>query len=252
MRRSLLKPLFASAAIASLAACSTLASPGGSDIQAALNAPERSTEHKARDADRLPAEVIAFSGARSGDRIVEIAPASGYYTALLSRVVGPNGHVYGVGPERIFDVFKNARNTFPDYMVSDPRANVSYFTAKLDEVALPNGMDQVWMVLYYHDTYWTGEDRAEMNKRFFDALRPGGIYYVIDHIGQHDAEEDITRSLHRLDTSSALAEIQAAGFRLEAESVILRNAEDPRDVSVFDDAWRGRTDRVVWKFVKPR
>ena len=252
MHRSFLKSLFVSAAIASLGACSTVANLAGSSVQSAIDAPERSAEHKARDASRLPADMIAFSGINSGDRIVEIAPASGYYTALLSRVVGPNGHVYGIGPERIFDVFKNARNTFPEYLASDPRANVSYSTANLDEVVLPNGIDQVWMVLYYHDTYWTGENRTEMNKRFYDALRPGGVYFVVDHVGPTDPEGDITKSLHRLESRAALAEIQAAGFRLDAESVLLRNADDPRDVSVFDETWRGRTDRVVWKFVKPR
>jgi len=252
MPRKHLKFLFTAGAIASLVACSTLADPTGTETQAALNAPERSAEHKARDSNRRPADVIAFSGIKRGDKIVEIAPASGYYTALLSHVVGPTGHVYGIGPERIFDVFANARNTFPEYAVKDPRANVSYSTARLDEVVLPEGMDQVWMVLYYHDTYWTGENRTEMNKRFYDALRPGGVYYVIDHVGPTDTEDDITKTLHRLDTRHALSEIQAAGFRLDAESVILRNADDPRDVSVFDETWRGRTDRVVWKFEKPR
>lgn len=252
MPRSLLKLLFASAAFISLAACSTLENPDGTEIQAAINAPERSAEHAARDAGRMPARVIAFSGVDRGDKIVEIAPASGYYTAILSRVVGPDGHIYGIGPERLFDVFANAQNTFPDYMARDPRPNVTYSTAKLDEVILPNNVDQVWMVLYYHDTYWTGENRGEMNKRFYDALRPGGVYYVIDHAGPIDADQDITKSLHRLETRPALAEIQAAGFRLEAESVLLRNADDPRDTSVFDKNWRGRTDRVIWKFVKPR
>jgi predicted methyltransferase len=252
MPRSYLKLLCTAGALASLAACSTFADPTGTEIQSALNAPERSAEHKARDADRRPADVIAFSSIKRGDKIVEIAPASGYYTALLSRVVGPTGHIYGIGPERLFDVFANARNTFPEYAAKDPRANVSYSTARLDEVILPEGVDQIWMVLYYHDTYWTGENRSEMNKRFYDALRPGGVYYVIDHVGPADADGDITKSLHRLDTRSALAEIQAAGFSLKAESVILRNADDPRDLSVFDETWRGRTDRVVWKFVKPR
>lgn len=252
MPHSILKTLLISTAIASFTACSTLDNPDGTQIQSAIKTPERSAEHKARDAGRLPAEVIAFAGIARGDRIVEIAPASGYYTALLSRIVGPEGHVFGIGPERIFEAFPNARNTFPKYLAEDPRANVTYSTANLDEVVLPNNLDQVWMVLYYHDTYWTGENRTEMNKRFFDALRPGGIYFVVDHVGPTAAGEDITKSLHRLETGSALVEIQAAGFQLAAQSEILRNIADPRDVSVFDESWRGRTDRVIWKFVKPR
>ena len=252
MPQTFLNALLVSASAVFLSSCTVLADPAGTGLQAVIEAPERSADHKARDAQRMPAKIIAFSGINRGDKVVEIAPASGYYTALLSRIVGPNGQVIGIGPERLFEKFPNARNSFQGYIDRDPRPNVTFSSAKLDEVILPGDMDQIWMVLYYHDTYWTGENRAEMNKRFYDALRPGGVYFVIDHVGRPSSEEDITQSLHRLEAQSALAEIQAAGFRLTAQSEMLRNADDPRDISVFDKAWRGRTDRVVWKFVKPK
>lgn len=241
-----------SLAALTIGACSTAGqSLSAADIQAAIDAPERSAEHIARDANRLPAEMIAFSGVSVGDTVVDIAPASGYYTALLSRIVGPEGNIIGIGPQRIFDVFPNAPEGFQKYIARDPRENVTYSTANLDAVDLPDNVDQIWMILYYHDTYWTGEDRAEMNRRFYEALRPGGVYFIIEHNGQAVPDQDITQTLHRLETAPAIAEIEAAGFKLAATSDLLRNPEDPLTVSVFDPEWRGKTDRVVWKFVKP-
>lgn len=240
------------ASLLGLSACQTTNAVEPEVIQAALEATQRTEVHRARDEGRKPAEVLRFSGVKPGDTVVEIAPASGYYTALLSRIVGPEGRVIGIGPERIFEVFANARNGFQEFMNADPLANVSYTTANLDAVELPENVDQIWMVLYYHDTYWTGEDRAEMNRRFFEALKPGGIYMFLDHNGVTDPEQDITQTLHRMDVSKAKEEIEAAGFILAEHTDILRNPGDPLNISVFNQEWRGKTDRVVWKFVKPK
>lgn len=230
----------------------TRSKPIEDSIHAAISSATRSEEHKARDRYRKPSEMIAFSGIQAGDTIVEIAPASGYYTALLARVTGPTGRVIGVGPERIFERFPTARNGFSDFIGRDPLENVTYSTSHLDKVDLPNDVDQIWMVLYYHDTYWTGEDRAKMNRRFFDALRPGGVYFVIDHTGTPSASEDITQTLHRLVPEPARREIEAAGFVLESESDALFDPDDPQNDSVFEEHRRGQTNRVVWKFVKPK
>ncbi len=243
--------ILAGGAVLAVSACASTMTAPKPDIAAAINAPDRSEKHVERDAGRMPADMIAFAGVEVGDTVLEFAPAGGYYTALLSRVVGPTGQIIGIGPERIFEVFPNGRKGFQNFIKDMPLENVSYQTANLDAVELPSDVDQVWMILYYHDTYWTGEDRAEMNRRIYEALRPGGTYFIIDHVGKTKEGDDITKSLHRMDPMPAKAEIEAAGFVLSAESDLLRNPDDPLDVSVFDEAWRGKTDRVVWKFVKP-
>jgi len=205
----------------------------------------------ARDDARKPAEILEFSGISSGDTVVEITPGGGYYTALLSRVVGDDGHVYAVDPERIFEFFPNIKEAFPSYIAADARKNVTYSAQKLDEIDLPDGVDQVWMVLYYHDTIWTGEDRGKMNTAFYDALNPGGVYLVIEHHGLAGAGDGITKDLHRMDAATAKSEIEAAGFVLDAESDALANPSDPRDDSVFSPERRGKTDRFVWRYIKP-
>ncbi|XOV84433.1 MAG: class I SAM-dependent methyltransferase [bacterium] len=217
----------------------------------ALADPTRPADARARDVDRKPLEVLQLAGVAPGDRVLEIAPGAGYYTAILSRVLGNGGELIAVDPERLFKVFEQGRKGFPAYALTDPRQNVRYSTEHLDELELDSGLDQVWMILYYHDTLWTGENRAEMNARFFAALKPGGRYVVVDHHALPGAPASAGRELHRMDKSLAIREIQAAGFRLKHDSNALRFPDDPRDDSVFNEDRRGRTDRFALLFEKP-
>ena len=206
---------------------------------------------RTRDEARRPADILMLSGIAEGDQVVEIAPGGGYYTALLSRVVGKDGLVHAVDPDRLFEFFPNLRDGFPAFIASDPRENVSHTSQLLDDIEIAGTVDQVWMVLYYHDTIWTGEDRAKMNHAFYDMLKPGGVYFVVDHHGLSGAGDGITRELHRVDAATAKTEIEDAGFVLDADSDVLSNPSDPRDDSVFGAERRGKTDRFVWRYVRP-
>jgi len=235
-----------------LAVCSAAFADGTDHtIRQAVDDAARGEQAHARDASRKPAEILRFSGIKPGDVVLEIAPAGGYYTALLSRVVADRGRVYAVDPERIFEHFPDARKGFPSFMEADPRGNVIYSTQFLDEIDIPEPVDQVWMVLYYHDTVWTGEDRLKMNRAFYDLLKPGGVYLVVDHQAVEGAGDAVTGELHRIDAGVARADIEAAGFELDAESDVLANPADPRTDSVFAPERRGRTDRFVWRYRKP-
>ncbi len=213
--------------------------------------PSRLEAHRARDADRKPADILALSGVKAGDKVADLAAGGGYYTGLLSRLVGPDGRVYAVDPERIFEAFPDARETFPAYLEDDPLKNVDYTVQKFDALTFPEPLDAVFMVLYYHDTLWTGADRAAMNRAIFDALKPGGVYLIIDHNSAPDADASVTRELHRMVPGVVMPEVTAAGFALAGESDILKNAEDPLTDSVFSDGRRGKTDRFVYLFRKP-
>ena len=219
-------------------------------LNSAVRDPSRLDEHVLRDAGRKPAEMLDFAGVEPGDRILELVPGAGYYTALLSRAVGDTGEVVAVNPQRIFEHFPQAREGFPGYLEQDPRDNVSYSVQRLDELNVSGSFDQVWMVLYYHDTLWTGTDRGRMNRLIYDALKPGGTYFVIDHRAPPGAPESVGRELHRMDETIARREILAAGFVLHAESDLLDNAEDPLTDSVFGADRRGNTSRFVYRFRK--
>lgn len=90
-----------------------------------------------------------------------------------------------------------------------------------------------------------------MNRAIFAALKPGGQFLLVDHHGETGAPDSITHELHRMDAAIVIPEVTAAGFVLETESSLLANPDDPRTVSVFDEAWRGKTDRFVYVFRKP-
>lgn len=228
------------------------ASTQAAEIKAAIEDPSRPEGHSERDAARNPLTILEFAGVKPGDKVADLAAGQGYYTALLSRVVGDKGAVYAVDPVRIFEAFPNARNTFPAYMESDPQANVSYTVQKFDELAFPERLDAVVMGLYYHDTLWTDVDRAAMNKAIYDALKPGGVYLVFDHLALADADESVTQELHRMIPGVTRPEVEAAGFVFAGESDALANPEDTKDTSVFAEEVRGKTDRFIYLFKKPK
>lgn len=221
------------------------------DVSTAVADETRPADHKARDEGRKPAEVLALAGIKSGDKVGEIAPGGGYYTALLSRLVGETGKVYAVDPQLIFEAFPQAKEGFQKYIAEDPRANVEYFVQRLDEFAVPEKLDSIFMVLYYHDTLWTGEDRNKMNIAFFNALKPGGKLFIVDHNAMEGSGVEPTQKWHRMDGNLVLSEVPKAGFELSATSDLLRNDDDPLNISVFDEQWRGKTDRFIYIFNKP-
>ena len=115
-------------------------------------------------------------------------------------------------------------------------------------------LDAVFIVLFYHDTVWMKTDRAKMNHAVFQALKPGGIYAVIDHSAPAGSGLDDVESLHRIDEQTLRKEIEDAGFKLAAEADFLRNPSDPRDWNDSPRAAaerRGTSDRFVLEFVKP-
>ncbi len=241
MKRLLLGAAFAAMSI----------NPAFAGVGDAVGDPTRLDEHKARDAGRKPETILTLAGVKKGAKVADLAAGSGYYTALLSRVVGETGKVYAVDPTRIFDAFPNASKTFPAYLEKDPRKNVEYSVQKIDELTFDEPLDAVVMGLYYHDTVWTGADRAAMNKAIFDGLKPGGVYLVIDHNAAADANEAVTQELHRMIPGVVKPEVLAAGFSLEAASDVLANADDSLTNSVFTEGLRGKTDRFVYLFRKP-
>lgn len=221
------------------------------DYAAVVADQSRLEEQVKRDLDRKPAEVMALAEVRAGHKIAEIAPGGGYYTALLSRAVGEEGTIYAVDPERIFVQFPQAKEGFPKYIAADARENVEYSVQRLDEFQVGEKLDSIFMVLYYHDTLWTGEDRAKMNAAFFAALKPGGMLFILDHNAKPGSDAQVAQSLHRMDKNQIFPEVTKAGFGLVAEHDLLNNPEDPLDVSVFDEQWRGKTDRFIYVFRKP-
>ncbi len=221
-----------------LAGCSTSQSP---DFRAAVADPARPASERELDAARKPAEVLAFYGVKSGDKVADLWAGRGYYTAILSEVVGPKGVVYTVNP--------NSRDEINQRWKAPKFANVKVADGPFDKLALPQdgSLDFVLIHLNYHDL--APEVRAPMNKRILGALKRGGIYAVVDHSAKEGTGNEASKTLHRIDKQQVIKEVTGAGFRLAREGDMLRKPEDTRDFNVNKE--RNKDDRFVLAFEKP-
>lgn len=245
------------AAVVMLAACvhpgaETPLSPGSPSIAAALSDARRPETDVARDAVRHPAETIAFAGIRSGARVGEILPAGGYFTRLLAVAVGEEGRLYPVvRPEgSVADWERPAQEVASHY------PNVQIARAEFTTMAFPEPLDVVFTAQNYHDyhiDYYRFGDVAAINRAAFEALKPGGLYVVIDHSAAPGTPILTERnSLHRIDQVIVRREVEAAGFMFDGESSTLRNPLDPRTASIFDPSIATHTDQFMMRFRKPR
>jgi len=217
------------------------ATRSASDYSAAVKNPDRPQAEVELDAARKPEEVLAFYEVKSGDRVADIWAGRGYYTAILSHVVGVQGIVYTVNP--------NSRDEINQRWKSAKFANVRIADGPFDQLALPQdgSLDLVLIHLNYHDVAL--ETRAPMNKRIFAALKRGGIYAIVDHSAKDGSGNEANKTLHRIDKAQVIKEVSQAGFKLEKEGNMLRKSEDTRDFNVNKE--RNKDDRFVLAFEKP-
>ena len=219
-------------------------------VDEALAAESRPEEDRARDAGRMPAQVLEFFGIGAGSRVADVLSGGGYYTRIVTPVVGPEGAVYA-GNNPFFQRFGDEAMTA---LLSEPGfENVMRIDGPVDEIALPSdgSLDAAIIVLAYHDLWLTDENRDELNRRVFAALGPGGVYGIIDHGAAEGTGTGVIESLHRVEESVIVEEISRAGFELGARGDFLANPDDDRSLRVFDPAIRGQTDRFVLRFEKP-
>jgi len=226
-----------------------------SALAAALADPRRPAEQVSLDAARKPAQLIAFAGLKRGDSIADFMPGNAYFTRIMSAVVGDTGHVYAFLPTEQLMNCSPQEVAGARLLEHDPTyANVSVLSDATANFHVPHKLDLIWTAQNYHDlhdAFMGPADVAKLNKRFFDALKPGGIYLVIDHVAETGSGLRDTESLHRIDPTRLRREIEAAGFVFDAQSNALRNPLDGHKSSVFDSSVRGRTDQIVYRFRKP-
>jgi predicted methyltransferase len=215
-------------------------------IRDAVQSKDRTPQMTARDADRKPAEVLALSGVKPGDRVVEFASFGQYFTTLLSSIIGEKGLVY------MYDLpYTEERSGGPsrDFVAKHP--NARYQIVDYNAVELPQNIDIVFNVLYYHDLPINKIDTGKLNAKIFKSLKPGGIFFIVDHNAAPGSGMRDTEKLHRIDPTVIKQEVQAAGFELVEESKLLANPEDDHSWMVFAPGKRGTTDQTILKFRKP-
>lgn len=224
-------------------------------IAAAIADPARPAADIERDANRKPGEVLAFAGVKLGDRVADYAAGNGYFTRLFSGVVGSQGHVYASVPASLFQ-YENIVKGIADiqaYIVKHPNVSVTAGSA-IDVARYPEKLDLFWISQNYHDLHdpFMGPvDMKAFNRAVYAALKPGGVYIVLDHVAAKGSPADVTDTLHRIEPSTVRREVEAAGFEFVASSNLLANPADPHTTGPFDAAIRGHTDQFIFKFRRP-
>ena len=220
------------------------------DIASAVADPRRPDTDKQRDEARKPAAMLAFAGVRPGLTVMDLIPGGGYFTRLFAAAVGPEGRVFAFSPTE-FDGFLKGKEP-PVVAVAAAYPNVTVIRASVNTLVVPQKLDLIWTSQNYHDLKNGKEaDTALVNRSAFAALKPGGLYIILDHAAVDGTGVRDTGTLHRIDEAAVKAEVTAAGFVFVGDSDVLRNPADARNLAVFDPAIRGHTDQFVLKFRKP-
>jgi predicted methyltransferase len=199
-------------------------------------------------------EVLKFIGVKPGQRVADIFP--GRFATALAKAVGPKGKVYGFMPDEIFKVHPGLTDLQAKRKDDPAWANVELLRAPMNDMALPDGLDAVFIRQNYHDLhvrFMGPADVAAFNKKVFAALKPGGVFVIIDHVAP--AGMDVTAAsnrLHRIDPAAVKAEVEQVGFKFDGESKVLADPSDDHTHMVLETSILGKTDQFLYRFRKPK
>ena len=228
---------------------------GDADIyDKAVASSERSWTDRRRDRLRKPAEVLRFSGLQAGASVVDLMGGGGYYTEIMSHLVGPTGKVV-LQNNTLFLRF--SEEEMEDRLRNNRLPNVIRLDSQFSDFELPSNVDLMFLGLSYHDIYIKREDpvkttsRDEFFPQIFAALKPGGRVLVIDHAAKPGTGISTTKALHRIDEEFAVKDFEAAGFNYLGNLEVLRNPADDHTLRMREAAIEGKTDRFVLLFERP-
>jgi predicted methyltransferase len=195
-------------------------------------------------------------GLKKGDHVLDYFTGTGYYAEIMATAVGPQGRVVGWNSAAFNERAKEALDG-----IAKRHSNFSYYGTPATAIAFaPNSFDFALLHLVYHDAYWESAQykvpRIDPNtvvQAIWNAVKPGGTVAVIDHVATPGGDtREVVEKLHRIDPATVRADFERAGFVLEAQSDMLRVPTDDHSKNVFDPSIRGRTDRFMYRFRKPR
>jgi predicted methyltransferase len=251
-----------------LLATAALAAQEGSDLKSDPSARDnskiysdavahagRSSQDRERDARELPAEVMAFAGFKPGMKVADVFGGGGYYSELISYVVGPKGEVALVNnvPYANYAGDEGKARFTPGRLPNVRRSVIESCDLKLGK----ESFDAILIVLSYHDLYhadplggWPEIDAAHFLDQLHAALKPQGIFLIVDHAAKAGTGKTAAQQLHRIDESFARSDIASHGFAFEGSFDKLRNPNDDYSKVVFDQAVRFKTDRFVHLYRK--
>jgi predicted methyltransferase len=199
-------------------------------------------------------DVIKFMGLKPGDKVADIVP--GRFTHALSIAVGAKGKVYAVQPAEVVKAHPTTLPMMQSLAAQVADHNIEVTSPPINAMGLaPNSLDVVFIRQNYHDLYdkFMGPaDVPAFNKAVYAALKPGGVFVILDHAAVAGADMKVTETIHRIDPARVKADLAAAGFKFDGESKVLANPDDTHEKMVFDPSIRGKTDQFLYKFRKPK
>ena len=218
-------------------------------ILTATQSNDRPAADTQRDANRHPADLIAFAGLKPGNTVADIMPGGGYFTRIFANIVGSKGHVYATIPSEFLAVKANAADALKSLAAEPPFANVSVVVSPTAQTGTGETLDMAWTSDNYHDIYgFFGPDAAAaMDASVFRALKPGGMFIVIDHIALAGTSDKSPKTLHRIDPETVKTQVEAAGFKLESESDALKNPGRPAYRESFCAGDQGQDGSVYFQ-----
>ena len=246
---------FIFAAMISVTAVPAAAAPA--DARASVAATSARSEANVKlDESRKPAQLLNWLGLKKGDRVADMFGANLYWSEIMGPAVGPKGRVTIWQPQQFYG--QKAYDRLLAFSTKQP--NVFWRVSPFEAPNLPaNTYDFMLINLDYHDVYWEDAERKIVRmdpdawlKTIYAALKPGATLGVVDHIADPGDTRATVQKLHRIDPATVKADFKRAGFVLVDESQMLRNPADDHGLNVFDEKIRGKTDRFVFKFRKPR
>ncbi len=220
-------------------------------VAQALSDPSRPKADVEADAIRDPADTLAFAGVKPGMTVAELFPGGGYFTRMISDVVGPKGRIFAIENAG----WKGAGEADRKMIAELPQKNVELQVNPFGQMTLSRPIDLFWITQNYHDlkiAKYGAVDMAAFNKQVFEALKPGGVYLVLDHQANPGTTLEQIAVLHRIEKAQVIAEVTAAGFKLAGEGKFLNRPADDHTKPIFDKAIQGKTDQYALKFVKPK
>ena len=244
-------------AVATLSGCAGVSINESAGIERVLAAPSRSAADRERDTREKPAEVLALAKFRRGDTVADILAGGGYYSEILSGIVGPQGKVLLVNNPG-YDGF--GKKGYTERLAGNRLPNVQHIVGPSDALGMgENVLDGAVIVMSYHDLYWVDDkqgwpkvDAGQFLDQITRALKPGSVLLVVDHSAKQGTGSADAQTLHRIDEQFTIADFRRHGLEWEAAIPVLRNADDDRSKNVFDPAIRGKTDRFVHLYRKPK
>ena len=241
--------ILAALAAAALVVSKAEAQQGTPDYAALMAAPDRSDADRQADKRRDPVPFLAFAGLRPGMKVLDMGAGAGYSTELDARAVAPNGTVYGQNPP---DFGERGKAAFAARLATPAMKNAVSVSRPFDD---PLGedvrdLDVITFLFFYHDTTYMNVDRAQMDRKLFAALKPGGVLVIADHAAKAGADISVGKSLHRIDEAVLRREVEAAGFKLVAEGAFWSHPEDTRDFTTQRPT--GPVDEFALKYQRPK